>query len=266
MADDARAASERHAGVLPTASTSAMSGTLSIDIERGGYRGVTTLWDIKLEFPAKGMVAIVGESGAGKSTLANCLLGLAEIERGAIAFGTTKMTDVPLDAWRRQIGYVPQDTVLFHQSIRDNLTWGNPLASDEEIESVARQALAHEFILDQPQGYGTIIGDQGVRLSGGQRQRLGIARALLAKPRLIVMDEATSALDSTSEAIVMETVNNLRKDICVVMVAHRLATIKSSDTIVVMSGGRVEETGSWAALIAKRGAFYRLAAAQHIVE
>ena len=242
----------------------ALTGPLRIDIKRGGYRGITTLHDIHLELPQTGLVGIIGESGAGKSTLANCLLGLADIEDGAISFGAIAMRDVPLAYWRRQIGYIPQETVLFHMPIRENIKWGTD-ANEDELYEAARQALAHEFILEQPDGYNTIIGDQGMRLSGGQRQRLGIARALLAKPRVLVMDEATSALDSASEAAVLETVNNLRRSQPIVMIAHRLATVRDADMIVVMDGGTITETGTWDDLMARRSALYRLAAAQHIL-
>jgi len=266
MLDEAEALSERNNEYAPDLirEHGRMSGSVKIEIEKGGYRGVTTLRDIKLELPERGLVGIVGESGAGKSTLANCLLGLARIEVGTVIFGEMDMRNIPLAIWRRQIGYVPQETVLFHLSIRDNIAWGTPSANDEEIYMAAHQALAHDFILDHPHGYMRVVGDQGVMLSGGQRQRLGIARALLAKPRLLLMDEATSALDSASEASVMETVNSLRENICVVMVAHRLATVRGADLIVVMENGSISETGKWDELLARRGAFYRLAAAQHI--
>lgn len=194
----------------------------------------------------------------------NCLLGLAEIQQGRVAFGGCEMRSMPLSHWRRQIGYVPQETVLFHQSIRDNIAWGYPAAHDRAVEEAARQALAHDFIMQQPVTYATVVGDQGARLSGGQRQRLGIARALLGRPRLLVMDEATSALDSTSEAAVLETVDSLRRSICVVMVAHRLATVRNADIVVVLSQGRVVEIGAWSALMAKQGVFFRLAQAQYI--
>jgi len=241
-----------------------MSGPLNISIARGGYRGVTILRDIRLLLPDRGLVGVVGESGAGKSTLANCLLGLAEITEGTVSFGGLDMREVPLNVWRRQVGYVPQETFLFHLPIRDNIVWGRASASDDDVVTAARQALAHDFILGQPQGYQTVVGDQGARISGGERQRLAIARALLGKPRLLVMDEATSALDGPSEAAVLETVDHLRKDICVMMVAHRLATVRSADLIVVLDNGQIVETGTWEALLAQRGAFYRLAVAQHM--
>lgn len=264
LADAALAAAET---VVPPSADSGsvrMGGQMSAEILRGGYDGVTTLRDVRLLLPETGVVGIVGESGAGKSTLVNCLLGLADIEEGRVAFGAHDMRSIPLAQWRRQIGYVPQETVLFHQSIRENIAWGCPEASDTDIEQVARQALAHDFILQQPQAYATIIGDQGARLSGGQRQRLGIARALLSRPHLLIMDEATSALDSSSEAAVLETVNGLRQRICVLMVAHRLATVRSADLIVVLSQGRIVESGTWDELMIAHGVFHRLARAQHI--
>lgn len=264
LSSSAEAAAEEATVPLRTAEVSAMTGPLAIHIVAGGYDGVTTLRDVRLDFPVTGVVGIVGESGAGKSTLVNCLLGLAETQQGEVSIGGCGMRSVPLSFWRHQFGYVPQETVLFHQSIRDNIAWGSPSADDQAVEEAARQALAHDFIVQQPAAYATVVGDQGGRLSGGQRQRLGIARALLGQPRLLVMDEATSALDSTSEAAVLETVDSLRRSICVVMVAHRLATVRKADMIVVLSQGRVVETGTWAELMAKQGVFFRLAQAQHI--
>lgn len=264
LANSALAAAEESARPVPEGRAIEMSGPLTIDIASAGYDGVTTLREVRLAFPEVGVVGIVGESGAGKSTLVNCLLGLAEIQQGRIAFGGSEMYKLPISHWRRQIGYVPQETVLFHQSIRENIAWGNPAADDRAVEESARQALAHGFIMKQPAAYATVIGDQGARLSGGQRQRLGIARALLGRPRLLVMDEATSALDSASEAAVLETVDGLRHSICIVMVAHRLATVRNADLIVVLSQGRVVETGAWSELMARQGTFFRLAQAQHI--
>jgi ABC-type multidrug transport system fused ATPase/permease subunit len=171
------------------------------------------------------------------------------------------MQDVPLVAWRRRIGYVAQDTVLFHLSIRDNIAWAVPAATDEEVERAARQALAHDFILQQPQGYRTVVGDYGFKLSGGQRQRLSIARALLGRPRLLILDEATNALDLPSEALVLDTVRELRTDICVIMVAHRLSAVQDADVIVVLDKGRIVETGTWSELLERRGTLSRLAAA-----
>lgn len=261
MLDSAAAAAERRtvatrAMLRPTA----ISGPLTISLSRAGYRGHTILKGVNLTLPERGLVGIVGESGAGKSTLVNCLLGLADVDEGTVAFGTGLMNDIPLGDWRRQFGYVPQETVLFHLTIRDNIAWGMPTATDAEIVRAAEQALAHDFILEQPQGYLTLVGDHGAKLSGGQRQRLSIARALLSKPRLLILDEATNALDLASEALVLETIHQLRRDMCVLMIAHRLAVVRSADVIVVLENGHVAESGSWNELIAQRGALSRLAA------
>jgi ATP-binding cassette subfamily C protein len=261
MLDEADRACE-HAG-NGGASAGAMTvprGPLTIAIDRGGYRGVTTLRDVTLHLPERGVIGVVGESGAGKSTLVNCLLGLAEIQAGTVSLGGADMRDVPIRAWRRHFGYVPQDTVLFHLSIRENIMWGMPNASPQDVERAARQALAHDFILEQPHGYDSIVGDDGVRLSGGQRQRLAIARALLAGPRMLIMDEATNALDFASEAAVLETIDRLRQDICVIMVAHRLSSVRNADLIVVLSKGAVVETGTWRDLVTRDGVLSRLVA------
>jgi ATP-binding cassette subfamily C protein len=264
LASSAGAAAEEATLPPHEARMRVMSGPLAIDIAAGGYDGVTTLREVRLSFPEVGIVGVVGESGAGKSTLVNCLFGLAEVQQGKIVFGDCDMRSISLAQWRRQIGYVPQETILFHQSIRDNIAWGNPSADNRAVEEASRQALAHDFILQQPAGYATVVGDQGSRLSGGQRQRLGIARALLRRPQLLVMDEATSALDSNSEAVVLETVESLRRKICVIMVAHRLSTVRNADLIIVLSQGRVVETGTWSVLMSKEGVFFRQARAQHL--
>jgi ATP-binding cassette subfamily C protein len=261
MLDEAERACEHgRGGATFTGAMTLAPASLTIAIDRGGYRDITTLRDVALRLPERGVVGVVGESGAGKSTLVNCLLGLAEIQAGRVSFGGVEMRDVPIGEWRRQFGYVPQDTVLFHLSIRDNIVWGMPSASRQDIERAARQALAHDFILEQPHGYDSIVGDDGVRLSGGQRQRLAIARALLAGPRVLIMDEATNALDFASEAAVLETIEQLRRDICVVMVAHRLSSVRNADLIVVLAKGTVVETGSWRDLVTRGGALSRLVA------
>jgi ATP-binding cassette subfamily C protein len=235
-----------------------------IDIERGGYGENVILRDVRICLPQTGFVAVVGESGSGKSTLANCLLGLGEIQRGDICVGDIYMKQTAPSSWRRFFGYVTQETVLFHLTIAENVAWGET-KSPSQIEDACRLANAHDFIMALPEGYQTIIGDQGARLSGGQRQRLGLARALLRQPSVLVLDEATSALDSGSERAILETIENLRQDICIVSVAHRLATVRNADRIYVMHQGRVTESGSWDELMARNGTLRHLAATQHIV-
>jgi len=226
----------------------------------------TVLDQVGFTLPIPGVLAIVGRSGAGKSTLVHTLLGLVDAHEGAIRLGNCDFAAVPLRAWRRTIGYVPQETMLFHASIRDNLTLVNPNASRDDIERAARRAHAFDFIQAWAQGFDTIIGDQGVKLSGGQRQRLGIARALLTNPSLLLMDEAMSALDAESEAELLRTIEELRKEMGILIVAHRLAAVRTADVICVLEAGRVAETGTWSELMARRSRLYALAEAQSLAE
>jgi ABC-type multidrug transport system fused ATPase/permease subunit len=221
---------------------------------------------INLTLPIPGVLAVVGRSGAGKSTLVHTLLGLVDASAGTIRLGDYDLATAPLRAWRRTIGYVPQETILFHASIRDNLTLVKPDASAAEIETAARRAHAYEFIQAWPEGFDTIIGDQGVKLSGGQRQRLGIARALLTNPSLLLMDEAMSALDTESEAELVRTIEDLRKDMGILIVAHRLAAVRTADAICVLEAGRVVEAGTWSELMTRRARLYALAEAQSLVQ
>lgn len=221
---------------------------------------------INLTLAVPGFLAIVGRSGAGKSTLVHALLGLIEPNAGSVQFGPYDLASAPLGAWRRSIGYVPQETILFHTSIKGNLRLVNPAASESDLKTAARRAHALEFIEALPHGFETIIGDQGVKLSGGQRQRLGIARALLMNPALLIMDEAMSALDTESEAELIRTLDDLRKDIGILLVAHRLAAARSADIVCVFENGRVAESGSWNELMARKKRLHALAQAQSRIE
>jgi ATP-binding cassette subfamily C protein len=239
---------------------------LTVSDLRVGFGERVVLDDINFTVPIPGLLAVVGKSGAGKSTLVHTLLGLIELNRGSIQLGNYDLASTPLATWRRTIGYVPQETILFHASIRDNLTLISPAASEIEIQTAARRAHALEFIDSLPDGFDTIIGDQGVKLSGGQRQRLGIARALLMDPALLVMDEAMSALDSESEAELLRTLEELRKQMGVLLVVHRLAAARIADMICVFESGRIIEAGSWNELMARRQRLYALAEAQLLAE
>ena len=238
--------------------------SLHIDIRRAGYPGVDVLKDLRIDLPEAGFVGIVGESGAGKSTLVHCLLGLCEIAEGGIRLGDRSMDTVPLADWRRMIGYVPQETILFHLSIKENIAWAKSDASLDEVREAARLAHADVFIEALPQGYDTVIGDQGLRLSGGQRQRLGIARALITQPKVLLLDEATSALDSASEQAVLQSLEDLRGDICIISVAHRLASVRGADLILTMRHGTVVEVGTWEELMGSDSALRALATAQQL--
>jgi ABC-type multidrug transport system fused ATPase/permease subunit len=221
---------------------------------------------INLTLPIPGLLAVVGRSGAGKSTLVHTLLGLVEPSAGSVRLGSYDLSSAPLSAWRRAIGYVPQETILFHASVKENLTLVNPAASAADIKTAARRAHALEFINSLPDGFDTIIGDQGVKLSGGQRQRLGIARALLMNPTLLVMDEAMSALDAESEAELLRALDELRDDIGILLVAHRLAAARSADIVCVFENGRVVESGAWNELMARKKRLHALAEAQSLTE
>lgn len=233
----------------------------NVDVQFGAHK---VLDRIDLAIPLPGMIGIVGGSGAGKSTLVHALLGLVSPSAGSITLGGQDLALAPLHAWRRKIGYVPQETILFHASIRDNLMLASPHATAAEIQLAAQGANAHDFIAALPCGYDTIIGDQGVKLSGGQRQRLGITRALLANPILLLLDEATSALDGESEAELLRTLEELRKRMGIVIVAHRLVAVRTADAICVLEAGRVVETGTWNELMARRSRLHALAEAQVI--
>jgi ATP-binding cassette subfamily C protein len=224
------------------------------------------LEQINLAVPIPGLLAIVGRSGAGKSTLVHALLGLVEPHAGSIHLGPYELASAPLAAWRRSIGYVPQEIILFHASVRDNLMLVNPTASESELRNAARRAHALGFIEALPYGFDTVIGDQGAKLSGGQRQRLGIARALLMNPALLIMDEAMSALDTESEVELLRTLDELRKGLGILLVAHRLAAARGADVVCVFENGRVVESGAWNDLMACKKRLYALAQAQSLTE
>ncbi len=219
------------------------------------------LEQVNMTMAIPGMLAIAGGSGAGKSTLVHTLLGLVEPSAGSIRLGRHELASASLGAWRRSIGYVPQETILFHASVWENLTLADPAASRADVELAVRRAHAHDFIAALPEGYDTVIGDQGVKLSGGQRQRLGIARALLTKPTLLLLDEAMSALDAESESELLRTLEELRNQMGILIVAHRLAAVRAADSICVLEAGRIVESGSWNELMARRTRLYALAEA-----
>lgn len=214
--------------------------------------------DLNLEIPAGQRVGIVGTSGAGKTTLTKLLLRLADIQEGQILVDGQNVADITQQSLRRSIAYVPQEALLFHRSIAENIAYGKPDATMEEIREAARQANALEFIEQLPQGFETITGERGIKLSGGQRQRIAIARAMLADAPILVLDEATSALDSESEELVQDALNKLMSGRTSIVVAHRLSTVANLDRIVVLEHGKVIEDGPHAELIAKGGKYSTL--------
>ena len=207
-------------------------------------------------------VALVGPSGAGKSTVFQLLLRFYDASEGSITIDGVPVREVALETLRQRIGIVPQDSVIFSANAMENIRYGRPEASDDEVIAAAKAAFAHDFITALPEGYQTFLGERGVRLSGGQRQRISIARAMLKNPPLLLLDEATSALDAESERMVQAALESAMKDRTTLVIAHRLATVQRADRIVVMEAGQIVDTGTHAELVARGGLYARLAAMQ----
>jgi ATP-binding cassette, subfamily B, bacterial MsbA len=225
-----------------------------------GYANETraVLNDVSLQIRAGTMVALVGESGGGKSTLTKLLPRFHDPRAGAVFWDGVDLRDASVSSLRKQIALVTQETVLFNDTVRHNIAYGKPEATDIEIEEAARIALAHDFIRDMPQRYDTIVGERGIFLSGGQRQRLAIARAVLVNAPVLILDEATSALDAESERLVQQAIANLVRNRTTIVIAHRLSTVRRADVIVVVEAGRIIETGTHAELLAKGGQYRKL--------
>ena len=203
-------------------------------------------------------MALVGPSGAGKSSAMDLLARYHDPARGRITWDGVDLRDLTVASLRAQLGIVTQETILFHDTVRANIAYGRPAASDDEIRAAARAAFAEEWIDRLPSGYDTVIGERGTRLSGGERQRLAIARALLRNPPVLLLDEATSALDVESERMVQAALERLMRNRTVLVIAHRLSTVQHADRIVVLERGRVVATGSHGELMDREGPYRRL--------
>jgi len=202
-------------------------------------------------------IALVGPSGSGKSTLASLVLRFYDPDSGQLLFDGRDARDYDLESLRGSMAMVPQDVLLFGGTIRENIEYGRPGASVEEIEQAAKNANAHDFITSFPEGYETIVGERGIKLSGGQRQRIAIARAVLKDPRILILDEATSSLDSESERLVQEALDKLMVGRTSIVIAHRLSTIRNADRILVLDKGRIIESGPHRELLEREGGMYR---------
>ena len=244
---------------IPEAQTLIMNQA-SVDFDNISFRHkdakdeIFTNFNLKVE-PGE-RIGLVGVSGSGKTTLTKLLLRFADVNSGEITVSGQNIRNITQQSLRENIAYVPQETSLFHRSIAENIAYGKPDATQAEIEQAAKLANAHEFIIDMPEGYETLVGERGVKLSGGQRQRIAIARAILKDAPILVLDEATSALDSESEALIQSALERLMKGRTSIVIAHRLSTVASLDRIVVLQKGKIVEQGSHHALLEQKDGVY----------
>ena len=232
------------------------NGALTFDNVTFAYNEANVFEDFTLAIKPGERVGIVGPSGSGKTTFVSLLLRQHDIQKGAISIDGTDIRLVTQESLHNAIAVVPQEPSLFHRSIRDNISYGRPNATDAEIESAAEKAQAHTFISALPDGYNTLVGERGVKLSGGQRQRVAIARAILKAAPVLILDEATSSLDSESEAEIQKALHALMEGKTVIAIAHRLSTIKEMDRIIVMEHGKIVEDGPHDELVKKEGGLY----------
>jgi ATP-binding cassette subfamily B protein len=238
-------------------------GEITFEHVRFHYKGAEALFENKsiTIFPGE-KVGLVGYSGSGKTTFVNLILRLFEVDKGSIKIDGQDIRDVTQDSLRANISLIPQDPILFHRTLMENIRYGRLSASNEEVIEASRKANAHDFIALLPQGYETYVGERGVKLSGGQRQRIAIARAILKNAPILILDEATSQLDSITENVIQESILELMKDKTTLVVAHRLSTLLSMDRIIVFDKGNIVEDGTHNELLAQGGLYKTLWEAQ----
>jgi subfamily B ATP-binding cassette protein MsbA len=238
---------------------STVSGHVRFEEVGFGYDPRTPVLS-QLSFEAKPgeVIACVGPTGAGKTTLINLLHRFYDPTEGRITVDGRELQQVTVESWYRQLALVPQETILFGGTIFDNIRYGHPEADDAAVQAASHAAHAHDFIMNFPDGYQTVVGEKGVNLSGGQRQRIAIARAILKNPRILLLDEATSSLDTESERLVQDALERLMKGRTTFVVAHRLSTIQRADRILVLDKGRLVENGTHDQLMERRGLYHYL--------
>ena len=240
-----------------------IEGDISIKNVTFGYESYNpVLENINLDIKKGEMIGIVGHSGCGKTTLINLLMRLYDVTEGEILIDDVNIKDISQNALRSQIGVVLQETHLFSGSIKDNIKYAMPMATDEEVVNAAKQANAHDFIVNLPEGYNTWVGEKGYSLSGGERQRVAIARALIHNPRILILDEATAALDTETEKLIQDAINKLTKDRTTFAIAHRLSTLRNADKLMVLDKGHLVEFGTHQELLDMKGFYWRLVMAQ----
>lgn len=236
-----------------------VQGAIQFNDVRFGYKdGGEVIHGLSMDIPAGNTIAIVGATGAGKSTVVKLLLRLYDVTAGSVTLDGHELRSLNLKDLRGSMGLVSQDVFLFHGTVRENILYGNPDATDEQVQEAAKIAEAHDFIMKLPQGYDTVVGERGQKLSGGQRQRISIARAVLKNPPVLILDEATSAVDNETEAAIQRSLDKLAVGRTTIVIAHRLSTVRNAHQIFVLSEGEVYENGTHDELVAKNGIYNAL--------